>query len=95
MIPVSNEHHLEYVKKLNDLLFRKRLEVKLTIGKKKLGYKIREAQTKKIPYQIVCGDHEVTDNLITYRKYGSSQTTTVTMAEFVAMIKQEIKTMGR
>lgn len=95
LIPVSNEHHLEYVKKLNDLLFREEIRGEIDDREEKLGYKIREAQTKKIPYQIVCGDHEVTDNLITYRKYGSSQTTTVTMAEFVAMIKQEIKTMGR
>jgi threonyl-tRNA synthetase len=44
---------------------------------------------------LVCGDNEVKENLITYRKYGSNATSTVTIKEFVEMIKQEIKTMGR
>jgi threonyl-tRNA synthetase len=54
--------------------------------------------TKKTFYaiiQLVCGDNEVNNNLITYRKYGSNQTTTVTTGEFITMIKQEIQTMGR
>ena len=59
---------------------------------RKLGYKIKvKPKTKKIPYQLVCGDNEVNNNLITYRKYGSNQTTTVTTGEFITMIKQEIQ----
>jgi threonyl-tRNA synthetase len=38
----------------------------------KTCYKFREAQTKKIPYQIVLGEKEVSENLITYRRYGSA-----------------------
>lgn len=95
LIPVSNEHHLEYVKKVKNLLFSEDIRCEIDDREEKLGYKIREAQTKKIPYQLVCGDNEVSNNLITYRKYGSNQTTTVTIAEFITIIKQEIKTMGR
>ncbi|HRT69112.1 MAG TPA: threonine--tRNA ligase [Bacilli bacterium] len=95
LIPVSNEHHLEYVRKLKDQLFNENIRCEIDEREEKLGYKIREAQTKKIPYQLVCGDNEVNNNLITYRKYGSNQTTTVTTGEFITMIKQEIQTMGR
>ena len=95
LIPVSNEHHLEYVQKLKDQLFNENIRCEIDEREEKLGYKIREAQTKKIPYQLVCGDNEVNNNLITYRKYGSNQTTTVTTGEFITMIKQEIQTMGR
>ena len=43
----------------------------------KMGYKIREAQMQKIPYQIVVGDKEVENNQVNVRKYGSQDQETV------------------
>jgi len=83
LIPVSNEHHLEFVKKVANILQDKGVRFEIDERDEKLGYKIREAQTKKIPYQLVCGDNEVNNNLLTYRMYGSNETTTVTVDEFV------------
>ena len=60
----------------------------------KLGYKIREAQTKKIPYQLVVGDNEVQNNLLTIRKYGSKDTETLSVDEFIKNLCEEIKTLG-
>ena len=56
----------------------------------KLGYKIREAQTQKIPYQLVLGDNERDNELVTYRKYGSTEQTTVKFIDFVNMIEKEL-----
>jgi threonyl-tRNA synthetase len=56
----------------------------------KLGYKIREAQTKKIPYQIVIGDKEISDNEVTYRRYGEQEQTTVSVEGFIKLITEEI-----
>ncbi|HKM30164.1 MAG TPA: aminoacyl--tRNA ligase-related protein, partial [Bacilli bacterium] len=94
LIPVSNEHHLKFVEDLKKLFLNEDIRCEIDDRDEKLGYKIREAQTKKIPYQLVCGDNEVNGNLITYRKYGSAETKTVSIQEFLEMIKHEIKTMG-
>ena len=95
LIPVSNEHHLEFVKKVANILQDKGVRFEIDERDEKLGYKIREAQTKKIPYQLVCGDNEVNNNLLTYRMYGSNETTTVTVDEFVEKIVKEIKELGK
>ena len=95
LIPVSNEHHLEFVKKVAGILQDKGVRFEIDERDEKLGYKIREAQTKKIPYQLVCGDNEVNNNLLTYREYGSNATTTVTVDEFVEKIIKEIKELGK
>ena len=95
LIPVSNEHHLEFVKKVANILQDKGVRFEIDERDEKLGYKIREAQTKKIPYQLVCGDNEVNNDLLTYRMYGSNETTTVTVDEFVEKIVKEIKELGK
>ncbi|MDD4000134.1 MAG: threonine--tRNA ligase, partial [Bacilli bacterium] len=95
LIPVSNSHHLNYVCKLKALLFDEDLRVEIDDREEKLGYKIRDAQTQKIPYQLVVGDKEVESNLLTYRKYGSNKTNTVGIEEFLKLIKDEILRFGK
>lgn len=95
LIPVNNDFHLEYVKRLKDLFLENDVRVEIDAREEKLGYKIREAQTKKIPYQIICGDNEVKNNLITFRKYSEQKSTTITVDEFIRMIKLEIKSMRK
>ena len=56
-----------------------------------MGYKIREAQTRKIPYTLVLGNNERDNNTVTYRKYGEEKTTTVTIEEFINMISNQRK----
>ena len=90
IIPV-NEVHMEAATKLcNDL---KALGIRATLddrNEEKLGYKIREAQTKKIPYQLVIGDKEANLENITYRRHGEQNQVTVSYNDFIKMIKEEI-----
>lgn len=95
LIPVSLDVHGAYAKKLNDLFNDEDLRSELDLREEKLGYKIREAQTLKIPYQLVVGDNEVDSNQVTYRKYGKKEQVTVSVEEFVAMVKEEVKTKGK
>ena len=37
----------------------------------KLGYRVREAQTSKIPVEVVVGEGEMNENSVTVRRYGS------------------------
>ena len=86
VIPVNNQFHLEYAKNLVSILKKNKIRVKLDDRDEKLGYKIREAQMKKIPYQLVIGDNEVQNGTITYREYSKKEQITVSVDEFVSMI---------
>lgn len=91
IIPVNNEYHLEYATNLLNKLREKEFRVELDSRDEKMGYKIREAQTRKIPYTLVLGDNERDNNTITYRKYGEESTTTMSTEEFITMIEKQIK----
>ena len=94
-IPVNLEFHSEYVKKLNKKLVDQGIRSELDLRDEKLGYKIREAQTRKVPYQIVIGDNEVAAEQVTYRKYGEQAQVTVLVDDFIDMIQAEIKNLGK
>ena len=91
IIPVNNEYHLEYATNLLNKLRDKEFRVELDSRDEKMEYKIREAQTKKIPYTLVLGNNERDNNTITYRKYGEESTTTMSTEEFITMIEEQIK----
>ena len=90
VIAVSNEVHGEYAKKIVSILKDLGIRVEHDQREEKLGYKIREAQIKKIPYQLVLGGKEMEEELVTYRAYGSSEQVTVSIEVFIEMIKAEI-----
>ncbi len=91
VIPVNSEYHLEYSKKVYDLLNEKGIRAKLDSRDEKLGYRIREAQMKKVPYQLVLGDKERDEGSVTYRRHGQRLQTTVSIDEFIDMILTEIR----
>jgi threonyl-tRNA synthetase len=91
VIPVNNEFHQAYSQEVYNRLFEEELRVEMDSREEKLGYKIREAQTKKIPYQLVLGDKEVADKLVTFRRYNQEEQITVPLDDFIQMIKKEIK----
>ncbi len=91
IIPVSLEAHADYAQKLHAMFVDEELRSATDLREEKLGYKIREAQTNKIPYQIVVGDEEMAKNAVTYRRYGEKEQTTVSTDAFITMIKDEIK----
>jgi len=94
IIPVNNEYHLEYSEKLKYQLAGLGIRCELDARDEKLGYKMRESQTKKIPYTLVIGDKERDGNLVNYRRHGSQEANSVSLEEFVYMIKNEIDTRG-
>lgn len=91
VLPVNNEFHLDYAKKVMDLFKANDLRAELDDSNEKLGYRLRNAQMEKVPYTIVIGDNEVKDGTITYRKYSSKEQITVKLDEFIVNILEEIK----
>ena len=90
ILPVASVHN-EYAEKLNEQFMDLHLRSEVDEREEKLGYRMREAQTHKIPYTLVIGDNEVKDHTVTYRKYGSKEQITVSVDEFVKLIKDEIE----
>ncbi len=90
IIPVNNEYHLEYANTLLNTLKEKGIRAKLDDRDEKLSYKMRESQTKKIPYTLIIGDKEKNNTNISYRKYGSTDTITMDTSEFIKLLNDEI-----
>jgi len=90
VIPVNPNIHYEYARDLVDKMMKKGYRVKLDDRNEKLGYRIREAQVKKVTMQIVIGDHEVADNTVTIRRHGQKESLTLSQEEFFAAADREI-----
>lgn len=91
VIPVKLEYHDEYAKEVVAKLRKAHFRVNNDNRDEKLGYRIREAQLKKIPYQLVLGDNERDNGTVTYRKHGEKKQTTVTFEEFVELLNKEVE----
>ena len=83
IIPVNNDIHSEYSKDLLNELNDKDIRVKLDDRDEKLSYKMRESQSKKTPLTVIIGDKEKDGNLVSYRKFGETETTTLSKDEFI------------
>ena len=95
IIPVNNEYHLDYSNKLKQILEENDIRVNLDDRNEKLSYKMRESQTKKIPLTLIIGDNEVNEKTVSYRVFGSKDTTTLSIDEFVQKINDAIKNKSK
>ncbi|MEG2600108.1 MAG: threonine--tRNA ligase [Bacilli bacterium] len=92
IIPVKCEYHLEYAEEIKEMLKKEMIRVELDSRNEKLGYRMRESQTRKINYSLIIGDNERDNKLISFRKFGHEETTTLPIEEFIEMILKEINT---
>ncbi|MDD5826860.1 MAG: threonine--tRNA ligase [Bacilli bacterium] len=90
IIPVNNEYHLEYCVSLRNKLQKLGIRVELDIREEKLGYRMRESQTKKVPYTLVIGDKEVESNSVNYRLHGNKETKIINTDDFCSLIIEQI-----
>lgn len=95
IIPVNVDLHYDYARNLQDELKSQGVRVEIDDRNEKMGYKIREAQMQKIPYQVVVGDKEVENNEVNVRKYGSQDQDTVEKDEFIWNLVDEIRLKKR
>jgi threonyl-tRNA synthetase len=88
ILPVNLNFHQDYAIEVQKQLQAHGFRVDVDLRNEKLGYKIREAQTKKIPLQLVIGDKEKEQLGVTYRMYGKEEQVFLPMAEFIAWFKE-------
>ncbi len=89
VMPVNNEYHLDYAKKVYDRLLDAGLRVELDSREEKLGYRMREAQMNKVPVSVVIGNSERDEEAVTLRYYGSEDKQTMKLDEFITFIKDK------
>ena len=90
IITVNLSKHTKYSEKVLEELQAAGIRAEIDLRDEKLGYKIRDAQTSKIPFSIVIGDKEVESNEVTYRRYGDDKQITVKLTEYVNLLKNII-----
>ncbi|HIX12042.1 MAG TPA: threonine--tRNA ligase [Candidatus Anaerofilum faecale] len=94
VIPISEKHH-DYAEKVHKALEAAGVRVETDYRSEKMGYKIREAQLKKIPYMLVVGDKEAEEGTVAVRARKEANGGTKSLADFIAQITAEIESKAR
>lgn len=95
IIPVNNDAHGEYAQNVKDQLMKLGFRAEVDFRNEKLGYKIREAQTQKVPYTLVLGDDELQHNSVNVRKYGNEDQESKALSEFVSELSADVASYSR
>lgn len=90
VLPISDKF-IDEAKKVYEACFNADLKVELDDRAEKIGYKIREAQTQKIPYMLIVGAKEVETNTVSIRKRSEGEIGSLSIEDTIAKIKQEIE----
>lgn len=95
IIPVNEEAHGAYADKVREELAKRGFRAEVDHRNEKLGYKIRESQTQKVPYTLVLGDEEMNANGVNVRRYGTEEQISKSLDEFINEIDADIKSYSR
>ncbi|CDE17770.1 threonine--tRNA ligase [Eubacterium sp. CAG:841] len=90
ILPIG-EGHIEYANKVKDILEENHLRVEVDARNEKIGYKIREAQLKKVPYMLVVGDKEMAEGLVAVRSRSEGELGQLTIEDFTKRAVEEVK----
>lgn len=91
VLPVNNEYHRHYAHQIVQALKKHGIRAHIDDRDEKLGYRIREANLKKITYQVVVGDEEIQNKTLKVRHYGKQEQTSMTFKEFLKKLQVEIQ----
>ena len=90
VLPISDKY-MDYAQKVLDELNNSGVRAEIDTRAEKIGYKIREAQMKKIPYMLVVGAKEEEDGLVSVRSRFEGDEGQKSLTDFLAAIKMEIQ----
>lgn len=91
ILPVNAEFHHDYALHLKEKLVEAGFRVDVDERNEKLGYRLREAQIKKIPVQLVIGDGEVENGTVNLRRYGSQASESLSIQDLIDSLVKEVK----
>jgi len=88
VLPIS-ERFNDYAELVYNKLKEQDIRGLLDDRDEKIGRKIRDAETQKIPYMLIVGEKEVADNLVAVRRHGKGDQGSVKLDDFVATFRNE------
>ncbi len=94
ILPISEKYE-EYAKKVLTLLNNYEIRTLIDARNEKTGKKIRDAETRKIPYMLIVGEKEEVEGTISVRKHGKGDLGTFTIDNFATMVNDEINKMTK
>ena len=86
------ERHADYAISISETLKKEDIRTELDIENEKIGYKIRNATLMKVPYLVIIGDKEVSENTVTVRKRSGENIGPFTVTELLGILKEKITT---
>lgn len=95
IIPVNLDAHGEYAEKVRQELAKRGFRAEVDTRNEKMGYKIRESQTQKVPYTLVLGDDEMKANGVNVRPYGTDEENSMSLDDFIKEIDADVKSYSR
>ncbi len=90
VLPISDKF-MEYGEKVTQILTDAGIRAELDHRSEKIGYKIREAQTQKIPYMLVVGQKEEEQGCVSVRSRFAGDEGQKSLDEFIAAVTEEIR----
>jgi threonyl-tRNA synthetase len=90
VLPISDAHHA-YALAVAERLKNAGIRVELDVRNEKIGYKIREWETQKIPYMLVVGNKEMENNTVSVRKHHKGDTGSQDIEQVVSAVSDEIQ----
>jgi threonyl-tRNA synthetase len=89
LMPIA-DRHLDYIYEVKKALEAKGVRCEVDDRNEKIGYKIREAQVKKVPYMVIAGDKDIEAGTVAIRSRKDGDVGSMTPAEFVDLIVEKI-----
>jgi len=90
VLPIS-QNYFEYAKLVNAELLKKKIRTEFDDRNEKVGFKIRDWETKKVKYMVILGDKEEKANNISVRQHKTGDLGSLSLDEFVSKLQNEIK----
>jgi len=89
VLPITDSHK-EYAQKIHEILRKNSIRASIDLRNEKIGYKIRESENRKIPYMIIIGDKEISENNISVRQHLKGDIGKFELNEFIEKVKLQV-----
>ena len=91
IVPIDMKYQGEYSNKIKQLLIDEDIRVNLDDSEERFNKKLMQSNIMKNPFTLIIGDKERDNNIVSFRRYGSEETISMSIEEFIKYIKEEIK----
>jgi len=93
VLPIA-DRHVPYAQQIRQHLEEEGFRVEVDARNEKTGFKVREAELRKIPYMLVVGDRDIANQTVSVRKRSAGDQGAMTLDAFIARLREEMGGKG-